>query len=230
LMLAEVARPRNAPLEHRVCGYDGPRQTVLVVDDDAVHRDLVRELLEPLGFDVMAAASGAACLALVAERPPNLILLDISMPDMDGWAAARALRQMPRERPAIIMLSAIAMEEERAAEPDRLFDDYMIKPIDLRQMLEKFHTLLDIEWTVRDDIAKAPAVPAPAKCQSLAPDAIDALVRLGQIGHFRGISATLDEIEAASPECAGAVAELRAIANSFNLTRFLTVLDAQRRA
>jgi signal transduction histidine kinase/CheY-like chemotaxis protein len=235
LMLAEVARPRNAPpLEHRVCGYDGPRQTVLVVDDDAVHRDLVRELLEPLGFTVMAAASGAACLALVAERPPNLILLDISMPDMDGWAVARELRRMPRERPAIIMLSAIAMEEERAAEPDRFFDDYMIKPIDLRQMLEKFHTLLDIEWTARDEIAKepsAPAPPAPAKSatKSLAPDAIDALIRLGQIGHFRGISAALDEIEAASPECAAAVAELRTIANSFNLTRFLTVLDAQRR-
>ncbi len=231
LMLAEVARPRNAPpLEHRVCGYDGPRQTVLVVDDDGVHRDLVRELLEPLGFNVMAAASGAACLALVAERPPNLILLDISMPDMDGWAVARQLRQMPRERPAIIMLSAIAMEEERAAEPDRFFDDYMIKPIDLRQMLEKFHTLLDIEWTTRDEIATQPSAPAPpAPAKSLAPDAIDALIQLGQIGHFRGISATLDEIEAGSPECAASVAELRAIANSFNLSRFLTVLDAQRR-
>ncbi len=231
LMLAEVARPRNAPpLEHRVCGYNGPRQAILVVDDDRVHRDLVRELLEPLGFNVMAAAGGAACLALVAERPPNLILLDISMPDMDGWAVARALRQMPRERPAIIMLSAIAMEEERAAGPDRFFDDYMIKPIDLRQMLEKFHTLLDIEWTTRDEIAKAPsALAPPAPVKSLAPDAIDALIRLGQIGHFRGISAALDEIEAASPECAAAVAELRAIANSFNLTRFLTVLDAQRR-
>jgi len=97
---------------------------------------------------------------------------------------------------------------------------------------------LDIEWTARDEIAKepsAPAPPAPAKSltrsltKSLAPDAIDALIRLGQIGHFRGISATLDEIEAASPECAACVAELRAIANSFNLTRFLTVLDAQRR-
>jgi signal transduction histidine kinase/DNA-binding NarL/FixJ family response regulator len=230
LMLAEVARPRNAPpLEHRVRGYDGPRQTILVVDDDQVHRDLVRELLEPLGFNVMAAASGAICLALVAEHRPNLILLDISMPAMDGWAVARQLRQMPRERPAIIMLSAIAMEEERMAEPDRLFDDYMIKPIDLRQMLEKFHTLLDIEWTTRDEIATQPSAPlAPAK--SLAPDAIDALIQLGQIGHFRGISATLDEIEAGSPECAASVAELRVIANSFNLSRFLTVLEAQRTA
>jgi signal transduction histidine kinase/CheY-like chemotaxis protein len=227
LMLAEVARPRNAPpLEHRVRGYDGPRQTILVVDDDQVHRDLVYELLEPLGFNVVTAANGAACLALVNERRPNLILLDISMPDMDGWTVARQLRQMPRERPAIIMLSAIAMEEERAAEPDRLYDDFMIKPIDLRQMLEKFHTLLDIEWTTREEVI-ASTPPAPA--QSLALDAIHALIQLGQIGHFRGISATLDEIEAGSPDLATSVAELRAIANSFNLSRFLTVLEAQRR-
>src|SRR5258708_36788187 len=110
-----------------------------------------------------------------------------------------------------------------------------MKAIDVGQMLEKFHTLPDIEWTAGGEIAKepsAPAPPAPARSatKSLAPDAIDALIELGQIGHFRGISATLDEIEATSPECATAVAELRAIANSFNLTRFLTVLDAQRRA
>jgi len=229
LMLAEVPRPRNAPpLEHRVRGYDGERQTILVVDDDQVHRDLICELLEPLGFNVMTAANGTTCLALVAERRPNLILLDISMPDIDGWTVARQLRQMPRERPAIIMLSAIAMEEERAAEPDQLYDDYMIKPIDLRQMLEKFHTLLDIEWTTRDEIAMPrPAPPAPSRILAL--DAINALIGLGQIGHFRGISATLDEIEASSPEHAAAVAELRAIANSFNLSRFLTVLEAQRR-
>jgi signal transduction histidine kinase/CheY-like chemotaxis protein/purine-cytosine permease-like protein len=231
LMLSEVARPRNAPpLEHRVRGYNGPRQTILVVDDDQVHRDLVQELLEPLGFNVMTAANGTACLALVNERRPNLILLDISMPDMDGWAVARQLRQTLRERPAIIMLSAITMEEERAAEPDRLYDDYMIKPIDLRQMLEKFHTLLDIEWTTRDE-AKEPAPPPvpPPPARSLALDAITALIGLGQIGHFRGINATLDDIEANSPDHAAAVAELRVIVNSFNLSRFLTVLEAQRR-
>jgi CheY-like chemotaxis protein len=201
-----------------------------VVDDDQVHRDLVQELLEPLGFNVMTAANGTVCLALVNERRPNLILLDISMPDMDGWAVARQLRQTLRERPAIIMLSAITMEEERAAEPDRLYDDYMIKPIDLRQMLEKFHTLLDIEWTTRDD-TKEPAPPPvpPPPARSLALDAITALIGLGQIGHFRGINATLDDIEANSPDHAAAVAELRVIVNSFNLSRFLTVLEAQRR-
>jgi hypothetical protein len=72
-----------------------------------------------------------------------------------------------------------------------------------------------------------PARAAPKK--ALPPEAIDTLIELGQIGHFRGISAMLDDIETRSPEHAASVAELRSIVNTFNLSRFLTVLAAQRR-
>jgi signal transduction histidine kinase/ActR/RegA family two-component response regulator len=231
LLLSEVPRPRTAPpLEHRVRGYEGPRQTILVVDDDQVHRDLMLELLEPLGFTVFTAANGAACLALANDCRPNLILLDVSMPDMDGWAVARLLRQSKRDRPAIIMLSAITVDKERELEPDRAHDDYMIKPLDLRQMLEKFHTLLDIKWTTGTERdappPSAPTAPPAGKGPPLGE--IDALIHLGQIGHIRGINAKLAEIEAHSPEHGAFVQDLRVIANSFNLSRFLTVLEAER--
>jgi signal transduction histidine kinase/CheY-like chemotaxis protein/purine-cytosine permease-like protein len=234
LLLSEVPRPRTAPpIEHRVRGYEGPRQTILVVDDDQVHRDVVRELLEPLGFTVFTAANGAACLALANECRPNLILLDVSMPDMDGWTVARLLRQSKRERPAIIMLSAITMEKEREFEPDRAYDDYMNKPLDLRQMLEKFHTLLDIKWTTGAEPDATPVPPAPSPSPALAgagppPGDIDALIHLGQIGHVRAINDKLAEIEANSPAHGAFVKDLRVIVNSFNLSRFLTVLEAQR--
>jgi signal transduction histidine kinase/CheY-like chemotaxis protein len=231
LLLSEVPRPRTAPpIEHRVRGYDGPRQAILVVDDDQVHRDLVRELLEPLGFDVFTAANGAACLALVDECRPNLVLLDISMPDMDGWTVARRLREAMRERPAIIMLSAITLEKERQFEPDRVYDDYMIKPLDLRQMLEKFHTLLDIKWTTATerDSPPPPAVTAPLAGNGPPLGEIDALIHLGQIGHVRGINAKLAEIESSSPDCGAFVQDLCVIVGSLNLPRFLAVLEAQR--
>ena len=164
LLLSEVPRPRTAPpIEHRVRGYEGPRQTILVVDDDPVHRDVVQELLEPLGFNVFTAENGAACLAAATACNPNLILLDVSMPDMAGWTVARLLRQSKRERPAIIMLSAITLEKERLLEPDRAFDDYMIKPLDLRQLLEKFHTLLNVRWiTSEPPLATPGPTPAPS--------------------------------------------------------------------
>ncbi len=86
LMLSAVDRPAalKDPVR-RIKSYRGPRRTIVVVDDNADHRDLMGELLAPLGFTVLAAASGAACLALVEHTKPDLFLIDISMPGMSGW-------------------------------------------------------------------------------------------------------------------------------------------------
>ena len=74
LLLSEVTRPRIAStMEYRVRGYGGPRQTVLVVDDNEVQRELIRDLLEPLGFVVVSAASGRECLQIVEQTNPNLL-------------------------------------------------------------------------------------------------------------------------------------------------------------
>ncbi len=148
LLLSEVPRPRTvATPEAHVRGYAGPRQTILIVDDDPVQRDLIRQLLEPLGFTVLSAASGAECLSLVEQHKVHLVLLDVSMPEMDGWEVADALRRGLDERPAIVMLSALTMDKSAEVKPDRAFDHYLIKPINLRQLMEKLHALLDIEWT-----------------------------------------------------------------------------------
>jgi signal transduction histidine kinase/CheY-like chemotaxis protein/purine-cytosine permease-like protein len=241
LMLSDVVRPRDAaPMEERIRGYLGPRQTIMVADDDPVHRGLVCELLEPLGFNVITAHDGTACLALADEHRPKLVLLDISMPGMDGWTVARRLRRMPRERPAIIMLSALAMDEGRVADGGSLHDAYLIKPINLRQLLDKVHTLLGIDWIV--DSGSAPSSDRPSHSRPSTPAAegaeaslplrlkdIETLIRFGEIGYIRGITATLDEIEQQMPQSIALVAELRAIVHSFNFSHFLTVLKAQRR-
>src|SRR5205807_7775540 len=134
LLLSEVSRPRIASTkEDRVCGYAGPRQTILVVDDNDIQRDLVRELLTPFGFTVLSASGGEECLTLAEQHKPNLILLDIAMPEMDGWQVAQRLRQSSSERTAIVMLSANAIDQSRLLEGERLYDDYVMKPIDLRQ-------------------------------------------------------------------------------------------------
>jgi CheY-like chemotaxis protein len=148
LMLSEVSRPRTtATLEAQVRGYAGPRQTVLIVDDDPVQRDLIRQLLEPLGFIVLTAANGGECLALVERQKIHLVLLDVSMPEMDGWDVADRLRRAASERPAIVMLSALAVDKSAEVNPDRVYDHYLIKPVNLRQLMEKLHALLAIEWT-----------------------------------------------------------------------------------
>ena len=94
MLLSEVSRPRIVSTqEDRVRGYVGPRQSVLVVDDNEIQRNLVRDMLAPLGFTVSTASGGRDCLSLAEREKPNLIFLDIAMPEMDGWQVAQRLRQ-----------------------------------------------------------------------------------------------------------------------------------------
>jgi signal transduction histidine kinase/CheY-like chemotaxis protein len=230
LLLSEVARPRIAStMEDRVRGYAGPRQTILVVDDNEIQRNLVRDLLTPLGFDILTAASGKECLTLAEQNRPNLILLDIAMPEMDGWQVAQRLRRPARERSAIVMISANALDPGRSIEADRLYDDYLMKPIDLRQLLKKIHALLNIEWIYEP---RAPALPAASAASSAIPELrdIDELISLGEIGHVRKILEKLAEIETSAPACRGFVAQMRSIVDAFDLKRYAATLEAIRNA
>jgi signal transduction histidine kinase/ActR/RegA family two-component response regulator len=228
LLLSEVSRPRIVSTqEDRVRGYVGPRQSVLVVDDNEVQRNLVRDMLAPLGFTVSTASSGRDCLALAARDHPNLIFLDIAMPEMDGWQVAQRLRQSSPERTAIVVLSANAIDPGRLVNAERLHDEYLMKPIDLRQLLKTIHVLLNIEW-IYEPREEAPAVPAGA--DNAGPirfppaDAINELFRLGEIGHVRKIQEALAGLERDEPEYARFVNQMRAFVNAFDLKRYLAAL------
>ncbi len=234
LFLSVVPRPRIAStMEYRVRGYDGPRQTVLVVDDNEVQRDLIRELLAPLGFNVVPAASGPECLALAGAINPNLILLDIAMPEMDGWEVAQLLREQSGKRPAILVVSANAIDAHDMLETEPLYDDALMKPIDVRQLLKKIHALLDIDWLYETEApTPPPAAAAPASATAPLPPGgdIDELIRLGEIGHVRRIMEKLDEIERGRPDCGDFVIRMRTIMNAFDLKRYAAALEQARAA
>ena len=217
-------------MEDRVSGYTGAPQTILIVDDDDNQRELVREMLEPLGFIIFAASSGAECLALTEQHKPNLILLDVAMPEMDGWEVGQRLRRIPRDRPAIVMLSAFAPDPKHKAEHDPIHDDYLIKPFDLRQLLGKIHALIDIEWIYgpeRDDAPSMTALPLAPDCVPSHVD-IDELIRLGQIGYVRAIQEKLVEIENRSSSHRDFTAYLKVFVDGFDLKRYVAALESIR--
>ena len=229
LLLSEAFNPRaTSIMEDRVRGYVGERQTIMVVDDEENHRDLVRDLLEPLGFTIITAGNGAECLALAEEHRPNLILLDVSMPDMDGWQVAQRLRQT-RDRPAIVMLSAFAPDPQKKVDPFPVNDDYLIKPFDLRQLLGKIHALLNIQWVYDEKSATSP-INVAMLTPSVVPSQrdIEDLIRLGQIGYVRGIQDKLDAIENDSSVHRDFVSYMRALSDGFDLKRYMAVLETFR--
>lgn len=118
---------------------------ILVVDDENINLRLVSRLLEMEGYEVVTAQSGESALHLIEQKRPDLALLDVMMPLMDGYELCRRLRQNPlTARIPIVMLTALVDENDRLKGIEAGADDCLPKPFDvdvLRTMLKRF--LLD---------------------------------------------------------------------------------------
>ena len=224
ILLSEVTNPqRIAPVEAPVSGYHGARKTILVTDDDPVHRDLLREVLTPLGFILLSAPDGAGCLALAQHCRPDLFLLDISMPTMDGWAVAEALRASGHHQARILMVSASALEAHGAPLAQPFHDGYLMKPIDIPRLLETIRQLLKIEWQYGSEEVAVPFW-HPETGSKPPVRHIEALIGLGQIGYVKGIQLKLDEIGSEHPEHADFVAQMRSLVDRFDFDQYMATL------
>jgi signal transduction histidine kinase len=129
----------------------GPRLQVLLADDNADMREYVRRILAE-DYDVLAVADGQAALAAAHKHVPNLVLSDVMMPGMDGFALLQELRKDPKTRTTpVILLSARAGEESRVEGLQAGADDYLIKPFSGRELLARVQSHLNMaklrnEW------------------------------------------------------------------------------------
>ncbi len=136
-----------------VSGYEGRRRTVLVVDDEPHNRNLLTSLLGRLGFDVTEAANGAAALALADAHFPDIVLLDLLMPEMDGFEVARRLRQRPAQEAVqmtIIAVSANAFEQQVFEAEQAGCDAFLAKPIDVDRLLSLLQKHAGLTWIIDD--------------------------------------------------------------------------------
>jgi len=224
LLLSEVTNPtRQAPIAKPVFGYLGPRKTVLITDDDPSHRELLREVLAPLGFIILSAQDGPSCLALAAHCQPDLFLLDISMPGMDGWSVAEALRAAGHHQARILMISASALEAHGRPLAQPYHDGYLMKPIDVARVLEQIGQLLKIEWQYTGDDRPAPVwTPGTGPLPSV--QDVEELIELGELGHVTAIRSKLERLADDDPEHAAFVARMRGLVDAFDFHQYATVL------
>jgi len=116
---------------------------LLLVEDNEMNRDMLSRRLERKGYSVVMAVDGEQALALARSENPALILMDMSLPVLDGWEATRRLKAAAETKSIpVIALTAHAMtsDEQRAREAG--CDDYDTKPVDLARLLEKIERLL----------------------------------------------------------------------------------------
>ncbi|MGJ4882532.1 MULTISPECIES: ATP-binding protein [unclassified Bradyrhizobium] len=225
ILLSEVTNPtRHPPVKAPVAGYLGPRRTILITDDDPVHRDLLREVLTPLGFILLSAPDGPACLALAQHCQPDLFVLDISMPGMDGWTVAETLRNSGHHQARILMTSASALEAHGRPLAQPFHDSYLMKPIDIPRLLEAIRQLLKLEWSYQTDIPVVSPRWRPDTGSRPPLNYVEELMSLGQIGYIRAIQLKLDEIRNAHPEHADFVAHMRTLVDRFDLDQYMATL------
>lgn len=116
------------------------QRTIIVTDDEPSLREFIRVSLEQDGYQVLQAANGMECLALVRTERPDMVILDVVMPEMDGLETCRAIRtfsQVP-----VLLLTAKMESEDVVTGLDRGADDYLIKPFNMDELLARIRALL----------------------------------------------------------------------------------------
>jgi CheY-like chemotaxis protein len=117
---------------------------ILIVDDNAINLKLAASVMEFAGYQVLQALDAEAALAVIASAPPDLILMDIAMPGMDGLTLTRKLKADPAtSHIRIIALTASAMRGERQRSKEAGCDGYIPKPIDTRRLAEQVAAVLE---------------------------------------------------------------------------------------
>ena len=116
---------------------------LLLVEDNEMNRDMLSRRLARRGYEILVATDGSEGLAEATRHLPDLIIMDMSLPVLDGWESTRALKQQPETRSIpVLALTAHAMAGERERALEAGCDDYDTKPVDFTRLLGKIETLL----------------------------------------------------------------------------------------
>ncbi len=118
---------------------------ILVVEDNEANRILMRQILKHYGYEVLEATDGVSGLEMAREFMPDLILLDLQMPVMGGFAVIRELRKTPElSKLKVIAVTSFAMKGDREKALEAGFDEYVTKPIDTRKFVELVKNIVPI--------------------------------------------------------------------------------------
>ncbi len=119
--------------------------TILLVEDNVDNRIIMKAWLEHAGFQVLLAGDGGASLMVAQAMVPDVILMDVALPGMDGWDAATQLKAHPLTSAIpIIALTALALPEDRRRASEAKVDGYLTKPVALSRVLEEVERVLHV--------------------------------------------------------------------------------------
>jgi PAS domain S-box-containing protein len=212
-------------------GYLGERRTILVVDDMPENRAMLLEEFATLGFLVVEAANGVEALEVVARFRPDLVVMDLTMPVMDGFEATRRLRSLPESADLpIIATSASATIETEVRSREAGANAFVSKPIQESVLLHAIAVLLHVDW-IRDQTAASSMNGAASEEADLVPpppDEMEVLRGLALAGNMRSIRDRADHVRGLDPRYAAFAAQLQALADGYQSSAITTMIERYR--
>ena len=200
---------------HNIVGVKGDAHKVLIVDDKEANRGLLKKMLVPLGFDIEEAVDGNEALLKVSSYQPDLILMDLVMPVMNGFEATQAIRQMPdMKAPVIIAISASVSKQTQEESLKAGCNAYIAKPFRLEDLLQLMQAYLKLEWLYTNeargnDDQRASAFShkhdAHVLKETFSPppqEDIRELFRLAMRGDVKNLQERAKKLQTQHPECA----------------------------
>jgi PAS domain S-box-containing protein len=206
--------------DRRLISFKGNKRKVLIVDDNQVNRSLLRDILEPLGLEIIEAVDGQDCLHKALEFQPHLILMDLIMPVLDGLEATRRVRQLPRLQDVVVIaLSANVLETTKQQSLAAGCQDFLPKPVQVQQLLQFLTLHLDVEGIYEEDLSSRET---ESKCSCISivpppPSELLTLSKLAKIGDIQGLLDRADQLEKWDNRFVLFVTQLRQLTKSFQL-------------
>jgi len=199
-------------------GYAGATRRVLVVDDVSTNREFLGALLIPLGFDVIEAEDGRETLSKVIESKPDIILMDVVMPVMDGLCACRELRRMDAARHIpIVLLSASSSGANEAGALEAGADVFLSKPLEVEKLIKLMGALLNLRWRFPEQRGGEGEMPVAAAAPMVLPsiNQLEQLLNVANMGYMREVKVHATLIQQQDERYAPFAGKLHTLADEF---------------
>lgn len=230
-LAVDAGQPDMSRTQRVAIGYTGPRRKILVVDDVPQSRAMLMDFMTTLGFDVVDATNGREAIDQAQRIRPDLIVMDIAMPIMDGIEATRRIRSIPElAQVPIFIASASATSEYESWSLAAGASAFVPKPIEQERLLKVIGEHLAVEW-IYEEIAEPPELATPGGGDEIVippPEELDVLHRLALAGNMRDIGDRANYLKDLDPRYTPFAQRLQSLAKRYQSAAILALVERCR--
>jgi PAS domain S-box-containing protein len=225
-----TSQPHVSPTQHVPVGYTGPRKKILIVDDVPRSRTMLIDFMTTLGFNVVEAANGQEAIDQARRVRPDLIVMDIAMPIMDGMEATRRIRSIPElARIPILIASASASSEDQSRSLAAGASAFVAKPIEQDKLLNAMGEHLAVEWTYQEIWEEQE--PGTADTMVIPPqEEMEVLHELALAGNMRDLRDRANYLKGLDPRYRPFAKHLQSLVQKYQSQAILTLVERCRTA